>query len=554
LFLIGGLNFLPEARKRMYHKQIIRLDIFDLIAGSELPAIHLAPADQRIGRPRCDFRELRQLGAQELDRFAQDTRLTELAALFDSHQETPYPAEDFTFIFGSVCSTAILHQRVGRVSLVELPRIFTNDFVFYLYTGMIRPSPISSVRSFVQFLRFCWRLRLYRLMWLEICANANDLSPASILEIASMTDGDVTLVEDLLIVKYVMFKVFKELGKDLTFEGVPNLHLIANYLILLLDETPQFPALPELRIPQSTVLFDLFQFFPTFSIQCKDCVLRFDNQIYQLPIDRVSECSRTVIYSILNLNIESLLREESPASDLIEGLRLLNMVGIDSIISSFLESDVPRTIAKIRAAPIVKSLLHEFLPEIRFFPLLQGVVRLIGFDSISVLVDRKGNELRFDSTSSVTQRSFCRVEFDVSPRLLFAVAYILYTNAAPEGVPAFFNSREVAQAALAAMGDYPQLFGLELVRAYRLFILREMVDQEGVISNAVVVKNFVRWFRLGLVADVARRSDPGKWIRDVAKLENVADKNVHMFMFRVVTKAVGIDPDDKEKLMELFDG
>ena len=561
LYLIGGLNHSLN-NDRLYNRTIIRLNIFELISNShkvliptELPDV--VPQYVKL------YPEYKKLVDDEMELFESNERLQILAKIMAEHADKPYPLEQFTFIGPCPCMTSVIHSRVGQMDVSKVVHQYAQDFVTYLYTGFVVPShsKYDGFSNFEKFVRFCWENGLYRLICLEICLHCTELTVVELLTLACMSGSKGALVEDenLELLRRLTLQTLSDNARTLTVEldMVPNLECLAEDLILLLDPVPMFHIIDCPSLPPSNVLYHLSFLFPASSVMCRDGVVRINNWVDWVNKQYASHLDSEIVYAVVQLDSEPLIREGSPPESLVSALKLLNMSSspvLDSMVSKFLFSDRKKMEEKVRTCPDLKIMLHVFLREISHRSILNAVLDLLGLFSVHVILDRKQNKLGFDPHFSIAERRFNWIQFDVDPDMLAAVAFLLYTGSAVSGVPKFFNRRKLALSILAALGDFPNIFSLEIVDAYRTFLQEELLSRPVDNLNEIIVGNFVRFYRLGLLKQVVQCSNPPLWLGSVLPdLEKCSDVKLYQKMLKIYNRVKPGPVCDRDIIIEIFE-
>jgi hypothetical protein len=215
------------------------------------------------------------------------------------------------------------------------------------------------------------------------------------------------------------------------------------------------------------------------------------------------------------MNLEPVLQRTAEKDSLVSAIRLLDTAEGDlseEHVRLFVFRDEKQIRHQIYALPEIKQSLHAFLKDVRHGSVLDAVLELLGIGSVQFLISPGGRKLPFELSLGEAQRPFVVTHFEVCPRMLSAVAYLLYTGEPPEVLPCFSDRKEIARAMLAAVGDYPSLFRPSIVRHYSRLVQEELMTPDAGFGKDDVIGNARRFHGLGLLRHIAGIVAPGEWI------------------------------------------
>ncbi|OHT16347.1 hypothetical protein TRFO_41844 [Tritrichomonas foetus] len=517
LFLVGGLNHCDEGRA--FCKNIIVIDIFHyldetyqskVVYNFDYPIDNL---NQRVFS--VSFPELKRIISDELEKVRENSRLKLFKRLYNQHTNCPYPTNEFTLIHNQFCHNLIIRQRIGTepLNLDEIPSCFAKDFVCYLYTGMIHESSkFVDFISFIKFLTFCWKLKLIRLMLLEICCHIENLLPEEVLKIAALTLDNVTPLVDqpqFDIMKYVLFSVLRTTGSSLRFDT--ELYLISHYLIPLLESNPQYPSIDISELPSSTVIYDLSLLMANSTLQCQDYNLRIDSSMFSMNPSVVETCPPDVVIAVVKLSLVPLLED---INKIISAFILINSFKTEltkPILMTILNDSFKQIEVLLINEPQFKQAILEFMPSIQHKSLLELCVRFIGHDCTTFLLNREGKQLKFNLNYSTLYKKFAWIQLDLSYTYLNVLAYLIYTNLTISDIRVKYPSIKLAKALLSVCGDHPTFLPIPLFEDCLSFIRNVLINKEN-ITNAFIIKYFVRLFNIGLIDEISNMTKVEEWI------------------------------------------
>lgn len=532
LFLIGGLNHCNEGRA--FCKSIIVLDIFYCL-DKTYNNIYSIPFDHPISDPFDDncnknidinhfeFPELDEMIEIEKNKVFENSRLKIFNDLFEKHSNYPFPTDEFTLVRNQYCSNFVLRQRIGfdLPNFNEIPLKYARDFVYYLYTGSLHyNSGYFGLSTFLTFLSFCWKLKLERLILLEICTHIHNLNISDIFKISALSlNGTSPLVDEpqFGVVKYILLHVLDVISAypvdTILADFDPSkLFLISHYFIPLLGNDAHYQQIKLPPLPLSSVLHDLLALDSTTVVQCKDCSLNFDSSLFDFDPEVVQKTKHKVVIAVSKLSLKPLLDD---VDDLFSAFVLINSIQTEipkNMLSNLTNDCTMQIEILLLHEKRFKELLFEFLPSIHHYILFELCINFIGFGCTTFMLDKKGRRLRFNQDYSQLYQPFSWIQMDVSFKMLNLLFFIIYTGINPDEIIVEHKKEKLAKALLAVCGDHPSFLPSNIKKSCLMFVKKTLIDEKSNLTINFIVKNFVRLFTLNFINDVVESTNIQEWI------------------------------------------
>jgi len=231
LYLVGGVNNCPDGVS--FAQSITRVNIVELMKKTNMvEELPIQKAEFKIiGKDSEDGISFDNLlctlvdFARSIIRFDNENQVTKsLQKQFYRDQLNPYPIDRFVRISSQYIKVDLIENRFERLNnaILEIHPCYSYNFVHYLYSGTIDLDHINydSFSSFNRYIRICYYLELYKLIWFEIIFHIHYLSIEDIIQVSILKDeisNDPYFVHPKMkLLKYFMGYIFKYLLSSLT--------------------------------------------------------------------------------------------------------------------------------------------------------------------------------------------------------------------------------------------------------------------------------------------------------------------------------------------------
>ena len=515
LYIIGGIS--TKNSETSFNRNIFKIRFSDIFSKETAQMFN-------IQRPTPKNFKLENMTLKRIEMSLNEAvKSEEFAArksIYEAVKEKMRNIKDYIIIGDNYAEVEVIKLRFHGWSdeFAQLPAYYVNDVFTYAYTDWIepynRPLDFPSLLKLFTLLR---KLGAYRLMWMLLALQINQLSFMQIIQINTLTSSTALALcdEPNFAIGRLFIQQTLALCPDKFFEGpVIRLMMQVNDFKPLLKElrasgSITFDYYNILELPRSSFKADMAFYNSTNFIKCKDGYIACDTE--EIGDVDFSLYRFAIIHSVITHKTGSFIKN---IKDIKEMFKLLNN---SPHLSLQLAEDVFNDNIDQLAHTLIKN-KNETVNFINKFnkPLVIFIINVLGTVPRTKIESTYGGSIGISSISDNTfqEAAIC---CEIQPENLIWVAFLFYTNFNFKRLEEFINPRDISISLLRVLSSSQIFLNQTDYDVCKKYVSKMLIlDPDGSFNENVFAEYFCELFNIGLHEELIERAPDDKWQEIIA--------------------------------------